>query len=75
MINPKYIAIIIGILAINSHCLSFPLDEDEPNNTMTFQTNGKYTLYVISSGKEKHDVDCIVEIAGKVVYNNTGNDI
>ena len=51
MINPKYLAIIIGILAIHSHCLSFPLDEDEPNNTMTFQTNGKYTLYVISSGK------------------------
>lgn len=75
MINPKYLAIIIGAIVLQSNCLSFPLDADEPNNTMIFQTNGKYTFYLISSGKEKHDVDCIIEVAGKVVYNNTGNDL
>jgi|688.fasta_scaffold138604_2 hypothetical protein len=51
MINPNYLAIIIGTLVLHSQCISFPLDQDDPNNTMVFETNGKYTLYVISSGK------------------------
>ena len=47
----------------------------EPEISFEFETTGKHTLYVISSGTDNHEIQLVVKVRGMVQFNKTGTDL
>lgn len=70
-----YCWLLICAVMLPSHCLRFNLTSEESRVTLSFQVKGKHSLYVVSSGNEQHNVFCVVEFQGQILFNETGNDL
>jgi hypothetical protein len=64
-----------ALLLAATASLRLEITEKDPAVSLVFETSGKHTFYAISSGKEKHDVNVIVDFRGQAVFNQTGTDL
>ena len=66
---------VAALLITTAASLRLELTEEEPAVSLVFETSGKHTFYVISSGKEKHEVNVSIDFRGTTMYSQTGTDL
>lgn len=67
--------LLLAALLVATASLRLELTEQDPAVSLVFETSGKHTFYVISSGKEKHEVNVTIDFRGTTMFNQTGTDL
>ena len=69
------VLLVIYLFVSLTSSVTVQLTESDPLLTLTFETGGKHTLYVVSSGTETHDIQVLINSDGKLLFNKTGTDM